>query len=79
MSEEGKFWIVIAFLVVLAFTVLVSGCVINAMHEDNAISAAIRQGVNPMDAYCGYNSGGERPNPICVARAQLNKELLNDK
>ncbi|MBJ8869871.1 hypothetical protein I5421_05930 [Citrobacter braakii] len=69
MSEEGKFWFGIAALATVAFTSLVAGCVINAIHEDNAISTAIRAGENPMDAYCAYDGGGDHPDAVCVIRA----------
>lgn len=69
MSEEGKFWFGIGFLVTVAFCTLVAGCVINAIHEDNAISSAIAKGVNPIDAYCAYNGGGDKSDPQCILRS----------
>lgn len=48
MDEESKFWLGLASLLTIAFCSLVAGCVINAIHEDNAISAAIAKGVNPI-------------------------------
>ena len=67
MSEEGKFWFGIAALATVAFTAMVAGCVVNAIHEDNAISAAIWAGKNPIDIYCAYNGG--RDESACAIRA----------
>lgn len=69
MNEDGKFWFGICALIVFAFCALVAGCVINAIHEDNAISAAIANGINPIDAYCAYNGGGDKSDPQCVLRS----------
>lgn len=67
--SEGKFCLSILFLFVVAVAVITAGVTISSIHEDNAISAAIAKGVNPIDAYCAYNGGGRQSDAQCVLRS----------
>lgn len=69
--SEGKLWLSISALLLTAVAVITVGCTVSSIHQDNAISAAIAKGVNPIDAYCAYNGGGEHPDPQCVLRSAL--------
>ncbi|HDG1101523.1 hypothetical protein PGO05_03690 [Klebsiella aerogenes] len=69
MSEEGKFWLSILMLFVVAVAVITVGVTVSSIHEDNAISAAIDKGINPIDAYCAYNGGNDHPEAQCVLRS----------
>ncbi|WP_370429333.1 hypothetical protein [Klebsiella aerogenes] len=67
--SEGKFWLSILALFVVAVAVITAGVTACSIHEDNAISAAINKGINPIDAYCAYNGGDNHPKAQCVLRS----------